>query len=78
MSSSIDQTPTFSCDVPLSQMIEIWMRNHLVSDCNFNTVKCIISQFIYFYKERQIVLGLHLVLETNTKLQFTISIEQDD
>ena len=38
MSSSIGQNPTFSCDEVLLWMIEIWMKNHLVSDSNRNIV----------------------------------------
>jgi hypothetical protein len=46
------------------------MKDHLVSDCNFNIIS------IFIYKEWQIMLGLHLVLVT-LHTQFTISIEQD-
>jgi hypothetical protein len=42
MSSSIGQTSTFSCQKlvmkDLSHMIEIWMKDHFVSNSNCNTV----------------------------------------
>ena len=43
-------------------MIEIWMTNHLVSDNTCNIVNLICPQKIY--KERQILLGEHLVFVT--------------
>ena len=45
-------------------MIEIWMKNHLVCDSNCNIVNS--NWSILFYKEWQIMLGLHLVLVTTT------------
>ena len=55
-------------------MIEIWMRNHLLSDHNYNTVNYN-AQF-FFYNEWQFMLGLQSVLVTST-WAVTISIEQD-
>ena len=53
-------------------MTEVWMKEHIVSDSDYNIIK------VYFpktnYKECQILLGLHLVLATLHK-RFTFSIE---
>ena len=43
-------------------MIEIWMRNHLVSDDNCNIVKFVVPR--KSFKEWQTKLGLHIVLMT--------------
>ena len=80
MSSSIGQNPTLfflsaTCDKILSWVVEIWMKNHLVSDSNCNTVKCIIPQTLY--KEWQIMLGLTFSAGDTTP-RSTISIEQDN
>ena len=55
-------------------MIEIWMRNHLLSDNNYNVAnsKC----QIVLYMECQIMVGLHLVVVTLHR-QFTIEIKED-
>ena len=45
-------------DEILSWVIEIWMKFHLVSDSNCNTA----ANLHKSYKERQIMLGYHLVL----------------
>jgi len=54
-------------------MIEIWMIIYLevtiIQHCKFMMPKC-------YYKERQLILGPHLVLAT-LHGQFIISIEQD-
>ena len=42
-------------------MIEIWMKNHLVSDNTCNIIKFIMPNYV---KEWQLMLGLHLVLVT--------------
>ena len=51
MISSIGQNPTFSCDETLSWMIEIWMKIHLVSDNNCNTVNLYSPHHPKIYKE---------------------------
>ena len=68
--------PTFFChqlsDEISSWMIEIWMKNHLVSDSNCNTVN------IFSLKKLQGMtynIGLTLSV-SDTVPQFTISTEQ--
>ena len=46
----------------MSWMVEFWMKNHLVSNSNCNTVN--LRSPKKFYKEWQIMLGWHLVLVT--------------
>ena len=50
------------------------IENRLVSDNDCNIP--IMPNFVFFNKEWQIILGLHLVLVT-LHMRFTISIEQD-
>ena len=61
----------------MSWMIEIWMKNHLVSDNICDIVNLEYAIFIFVNKEWQIMVGLHLVLVILHKW-FTISIEQDE
>ena len=60
MSSSIGQNLCLlllaTCDETLSWMIEIWMKNHLVSDSNCNVVIYNPPKMLG-YKESQIMLG---------------------
>ena len=49
------------CNKLYSCMIEIWMKNHLVSDSTCNIIKSIMPNYV---KEWQLMLGLHLVLVT--------------
>ena len=57
-------------------MMENWMKNHLLSDNNYNIVIPYCPIF-FFNKKWQIMLGLHLVLVT-LHGWFTINIEQDE
>ena len=61
-----------TCDWKLSWVIEIWMKNHLESESNYNSVKELFPQLIY--KEWKIMLGWHLVLVTlSCGLQLVLS-----
>ena len=50
-------------DKMLLHTIEIWTKNHLVSDCNCTNVNLQSSPPPENYKEWQIVLGYYLVLK---------------
>jgi hypothetical protein len=79
MSSSIGQTPTFSCQQlvmkVLSWKIEILMKHDWVRDINCNIVN--LQSPKKNYKEWQIMLGETFSVNDTTP-QFTIHIEQDD
>jgi hypothetical protein len=62
-----------ACDEILSWIIEIWMKNHLVNDNNCNTVNLESS------KKLRVTNNVALTFSvSDTVLQFTISIEQDN
>ena len=56
-------------------MIEMWMKNYLVSDNNCNIVNLQCPQ--KFHKDWQLNVGLPFIV-SDTILWFTIGIEQDD
>ena len=66
-------------DEMLSWMIEMWMKNHLVSDSNCNTVNLYPPNFIYLFIYLKIMttnVGLACSVG-DTTLRFTLSIEQE-
>ena len=63
-----------TCDEILSWMIECWMKNHLVSDSNYNIVNLQFPQ-----KITRIANNVGLTYSVgDTILWLTISIEQDN
>ena len=83
MSSSIGQKPyllvSTTCDETLLWVIEIWMKNHLVSDSNCNTVILYPSPPITFLKNYKEWQKIALTLSVGDSIpQFTIIIEQDN
>ena len=81
MSSSEGRNPNLlrsaTRDEIVSWVIEIWLKNHLVSDSNCNTVKlCMILQKIWQGMTNNVV-GLTFSVG-DTTLRFTVLIEQQD
>ena len=63
-----------TCDEILSWMIEIWMKNHLVSDSNCNTIRLYSSKTLQGMANN---VGLTLSVGDTTP-RSTISIGQDN
>ena len=64
-----------TCDGILLWMIKIWMKNHLVSDSNCNTIKSIIPQKNLQGMTKNVGLTFSV---GDTTLQLTNSIEQNN
>ena len=78
MSSCIGQNPNLllstTCDEILSCMIEIWMKNHLVSDSNCNPVNLSSPK-----KSQGMANSVGLTFNVGDTIpRFRISIEQDN
>ena len=57
-------------------MIEIWMKNHIVSDDFFNIVKSKVPDFWFTMNDNFFLLGLQLVTVT-LRRRFRSSIDRD-